>query len=222
MLRAVPIFKYDGEILSLPLTDDLDDFPNEVIARDTRRNGLVWPTNEPPLPWSQVRTGGLSSNHWARVPLIKRRLIENVWRKSIGIGQMQPVLDALNHLQSPAFMINKPVLNFIKRLGFSKLPSNEKDFPHTDEWKWAVDEWKTLARAWELDMVIADSLSSLGHFYIPLALEFRGRVSLIPYFHYQRDDHVRGLFLFHKGETINRADRSASRQILAANVRFGS
>jgi DNA-directed RNA polymerase len=208
MLRAAPIFKYDGEILSLPLTDDLDDFLNEVIERDTRRNGLVWPTNEPPVPWTQVRAGGLPSNHWARVPLVKRRLIENVWRKSIGTGQMQPVLDALNHLQSPAFVINKPVLDFVKRLGFSKPPPIEKDFPNTDEWKLAVDEWKTLARSWELDMVIADYLSSLDRFYIPLALEFRGRVSPIPYFHYQRDDHVRGLFLFRDGERMSWDGRS--------------
>jgi DNA-directed RNA polymerase len=96
----------------------------------------------------------------------------------------------------------------VKRLGFSKPPPIEKDFPNTDEWKWALDEWKTLARSWELDMVIADYLSSLDHFYVPLALEFRGRVSPIPYFHYQRDDHVRGLFLFRDGEKMGWEGRS--------------
>jgi DNA-directed RNA polymerase len=203
MLRAVPAFKFDGEILSLPLTDDLDSFLTEVVKNDTIRNGLVWPTLERPVPWTQVRAGGLPSTHWAQRPLVNRRLIEPIWRKAIGTGQMRPPLDALNHLQSTAFVINKPILDFVKRLGFSKRPPVSYDFRSDEDFHWAIAEWTQLARSWALDMEIADWLSAQDRFYIPLALEFRGRVSPIPCFHYQRDDHIRGLFLFRDAYPIN-------------------
>jgi DNA-directed RNA polymerase len=121
---------------------------------------------------------------------------------------MQPVLDALNHLQSPAFTINKPVLKFMKWLGFSRPSPVRVDFKTDDECKWALEEWRNILQSWRLDIAIADYLATQDQFYIPLALQFRGRAEPVPYFHYQRGDDIRGLFLVRDGEPMGAGDRS--------------
>jgi DNA-directed RNA polymerase len=188
MLLSLPVFALDGEVLILAA--DVHDFLDDVLARETAINPLLSPTDAPPVPWTQVSKGGLSPDHWARRSLVRRQASEGVWRKAIADGRMQPTLDAINHLQSPAFTINKPVLDFMMRRGFSR--------PKLGDLK----EWSALSGAWHLDMAKAEMLASLDQFYIPLRFEFRGRVVPIPLFHYQRDDSIRGLFLFRDGEPI--------------------
>ena len=39
-------------------------------------------------------------------------------------------------------------------------------------------------------------------FYVPLNIDFRGRIYPIPHFNFTRDDRVRGLFLFADGKPI--------------------
>jgi DNA-directed RNA polymerase len=61
---------------------------------------------------------------------------------------MQPLLDALNALQRVAFTINEPVLDYIKR---------------------------TTEMA-PTDVVVAETLAAHGRFYVPLNIDFRGRI----------------------------------------------
>ena len=205
MLLTLTVFALDGEILVL--TRDAYHLFDEVLAEAAANNPLLSPTQTAPTPWTQVSKGGLPADHWARRPLVANEVTQGVWRKAISTGQMQPVLDALNHLQSPAFVINKPVLDYVRRVGFSKRPPISYDFKTDDDWRVAYKEWEVLARSWALDVVTAEVMASLDHFYVPLRLEFRGRVLPIPRFHYQRDDHIRGLFLFRDGEPIGSSDR---------------
>jgi DNA-directed RNA polymerase len=187
-MQSLPVFALDGEVLILAA--DVNDFLDDVLARETANNPLLSPIDTPPIPWTQVSKGGLPADHWARRPLVDRRSSQGVWRKAIADGRMEPVLDALNHLQSPAFIINKPVLDFMMRRGFSRPKPGD------------LKEWSALSNAWHLDMAKAELLASLDQFYVPLRFEFRGRIVPIPLFHYQRDDSVRGLFLFRDGEPI--------------------
>jgi hypothetical protein len=160
MLLSLPVFALDGEILVLAA--DIHDFLDDVLARETATNPLLSPTDTPPVHWTQVSKGGLSLDHWAKLSLVRRQSSQGVWRKAISSGQMLPALDALNHLQSPAFTINKPVLDFMIRRGFSR--------PKLGDLK----EWSTLSNAWHLDMAKAEMLTSLDQFYIPLRLSFAG------------------------------------------------
>jgi DNA-directed RNA polymerase len=205
ILLSLTAFALDGEILVL--TSDARHLFDEVLAEAAINNPLLSPLQTAPAPWTQVSKGGLPDDHWARRPLVSDQPTQGVWRKAISTCQMQPVLDALNHLQSPAFVINKPVLAFMKRLGFPKRPPVSYDFKTDEDWRAALKEWEVLARSWALDMVTADAMAALDHFYVPLRLEFRGRVLPIPRFHYQRDDSIRGLFLFRDGELIGSHDR---------------
>ena len=124
-LRELPIFELgDDDVLELVLTNRLDLFLDEELLRAIKANPLLVPSADPPQPWTQVRTGGLPVGHWAQVPLIRdhHRSIENAARKAIGTGRMQPVLDAINALQSVAFSINLPVLHFLRRMERPPLP----------------------------------------------------------------------------------------------------
>ena len=174
MLAALPVFELKGDILTP--TDAVHDIMDEALARAVRSNPFLSPLAEPPEPWSQVRTGGLPPDHWARVPLIREhgRSIEEAARKAIGTGRMQPVLDAINSLQRVPFTINLPVLDFMERAD---------DIP-------------------ELDAVIAAALTLYDRFYVPLNIDFRGRIYGASHFNFQREDHVRALFLFADGEPI--------------------
>ena len=50
--------------------------------------------------------------------------------------------------------------------------------------------------------MVAETLAAHGRFYVPLNIDFRGRVYAIPHFNFQREDCVRALFLFADGEPI--------------------
>jgi DNA-directed RNA polymerase len=184
MLLALPIFVLDGEILTLK--ESVRDLMDDVLVRAVRSNPLLSPLTAPPVPWTQVGRGGLPADHWARVPLIREHhgSITEAARKAIGTGRMQPVLDAVNYLQSVAFCINKPVLDFMRRLGPKPGAS--------------LSELKV----WDLDMVTADAMACCDRFFVPLNMDFRGRIYGIPHFNFTRGDHVRALFLFADGEPI--------------------
>ena len=179
MLLSLPIFALvDGGVLDIPLTERLDALLDDVLARGVKANPLLCPLLTPAEPWTQVRKGGLPPDHWANVPLIREHhpSIEEGARKAIGTGKMQPLLDAINALQRLAFVINEPVLDYIKR---------------------TTDMVPT-------DVVVAEMLAAHGRFYMPLNIDFRGRVYAIPHFNFQREDCVRALFLFADGEPIGK------------------
>jgi len=55
---------------------------------------------------------------------------------------------------------------------------------------------------WELDMMAAKHLADQERFYVPLQIDFRGRINPMPFFNFTRQDYVRSLFLFDHGEPI--------------------
>ena len=150
-----------------------------VLARAVKANPLLTPLHTPPDDWTQVRTGGLPADHWAKVPLIREhhRSIENAMREAISRRQMGRVLDAINALQRVPFVINEPLLEFMLR---------------------AVE----VPQGFDVDMVTAEAMACVERFWVPLNIDFRGRINPIPHFNFTREDHVRALFLFADGERI--------------------
>jgi hypothetical protein len=84
----------------------------------------------------------------------------------------QPVLDALNALQAVPFTINLPLLDYMG----DTIPA--------------------------LDGVTAAGVTYSDRFYVPLNMDFRGRIYGAPHFNFLREDHIRALFLFADGAPI--------------------
>src|SRR5262249_40484767 len=205
MLTSLPAFALDvGDVLKM--TAPVDEFMDDVIVNAVKNNPLLSPLTTPPESWTQFRKGGLPEDHWAKdgVSLIREHhpSIENVVRKAISTGQMQPVLDAINVLQRVAFTINEPVLDFVLRDGQPPAPEGPKPpiWQQKRRRKW--NEAKAKRTAFDIDMVVADAMAGAGCFWVPLNIDFRGRVYGVPHFNFQREDRVRALFLFADGEAI--------------------
>jgi DNA-directed RNA polymerase len=202
-LISLPVFGLDtGDILKMTAAADvlMDDVLNRAVAS----NPLLSPLTTPPVPWTQVRKGGLPADHWAKVPFIRvrHRSIEAAAKNAIGARRMQPVLDAVNVLQRVAFTINKPVLDFIHRWG--KPPDPE--IPPPPIWQQEKrQEWneaRASASVFHMDMVTADAMADVEHFWVPLNIDFRGRLYGVANFNFAREDRVRAMFLFADGEPI--------------------
>jgi DNA-directed RNA polymerase len=203
MLRTLPIFEVDGEVLVL--SGDLNDFMDDVFVQAIRANPLLYPLREPPTPWTQVNKGGLPPDHWAHgISLISghhHHRAEAAVRYAIAHDRMDQVLKALNYLQSPAFIINQPLLAFMQRISRPLPPK-----PAKGEIFWkapAREQWKErqALEAWRLDLIVAQAFAG-KRFWVPLRFDFRGRINPIPHFNFTREDHVRALFLFADGDPI--------------------
>src|SRR5262249_50552550 len=176
-LSKLPLFEFDGEVLSIP-PDTEDDLLNSVIRRAVARDPFLFPVATLPEPRTQIRTGVLPPDHWARLTLVSRDdpAIHGAISRAISDGRMDGVLSAVNSLRAIPFIINEPVLKCVAKV-------------------WSVVP---------LDIVTAESVAEWGHFYIPHELDFRGRLYAIPHFSFIREDRIRGLFLFAKGEPIGK------------------
>jgi DNA-directed RNA polymerase len=210
MLTGLSVFVRDGGgLLDIPLTPQLDEFLNVVVETGIWNNAFFFPSTDPPEPWKQVSRGGLSpSNDWARVSLIggHRRHAENAVRKAIADGKMRRVLDAVNFLAQTAFRINKPVLAFMRAREEPQIQKLRAEAAEIEgrKLKWRerqrLADLKSELRVWELDMAAAEAIA--GPFFLPLQIDFRGRINPLPFLNFTRSDRVRSLFLFDRGEQI--------------------
>ena len=206
ILLTLPIFGLEGDVLALQLTDSLDSFLDGVIGQQVRAHPLLLPCATQPAPWVQIDRGGVPTGHWAQPLLIEHhRSIEVTARCAIRDGSMKPVLDAVNALQAVPLTINRPVLNLLQRTAAPAIPdapapglSRRQRLGAEQERR----EARARVEAWHLDLVTAETLADQDRFYVPLKLDFRGRIYGIPHFNFQREDHVRGLFLFADGAPI--------------------
>jgi DNA-directed RNA polymerase len=203
MLQTLPIFALEGDILVL--TAKLDEVLDDFFVEQIIKKPLLSPIFEPPVPWTRIRKGGVPGNYSISLVSGHHPRTERAWRHAIARGKMDRVLAALNYLQSIPFLINAPLLAFMRserRPPVQKLPRSDmwkatRQGPIQDQWKEYLNE---LAR--EMELELAMHICERGRFWTPMRLEFRGRVIAIPPFHFGREDHVRGLFLFADGQPI--------------------
>ena len=200
-LCELPIFELgDDDVLELILSDSLDALLSDLLLRAIKTNPLLTPSADIPRPWTQIRSGGLPSGHWAQPPLIRDHnlSIENAARKAISTRRMRPLLDAIYALQTVPFIINLPVLHFLRRIGPPQLP------PPPDTWQAKQQYSEALAKRAAWDLIVATAEAMPERFWVPLNIDFRGRIYPIPHFNFTRDDRVRGLFLFADGKPIGK------------------
>jgi DNA-directed RNA polymerase len=201
-LCELPIFKLEGDILVL--TAELGEVLGEFLVEEIIEKPLLSPMFEAPTDWTQVSKGGvpgysisLCSGHHPKT--------EAAWRHAIAHGKMDRVLAALNYLQSIPFVINEPVLAFMRSERRPPVQKPARDEmrkvrhhgPVQDQWKKYLSE---MAR--EMELELAMYIRERGRFWIPMHLDFRGRVIAIPHFHFGREDRIRALFLFADGQPI--------------------
>jgi DNA-dependent RNA polymerase len=177
LLSQLSCFSLDGDILVLAAP--VADFFDAVMAEEIKNHPLLTPRLEPPQPWTQFHRGALPPDHWAKISLVldHHRSTETAVQAGIAAGKMDRCLKAINALQAVPLAINASVLDFMLRSGV------------TDQSHWR-------------DLTTADQLACYREFYIPLQMDFRGRLYGLPYFNFAREDHVRALIQFARGAPI--------------------
>ncbi|API58565.1 hypothetical protein BSL82_03925 [Tardibacter chloracetimidivorans] len=147
--------------------------------------------------------------------------------KAITEGKMDIVLEALNAIQETHYAIDTRVLEAVlwtRSVGARPSPSFPASSlpempPRASDEAWAAmtkRERIALARqhqnlrnirqaagvegaVFAVDMDTAQFLAEQGGFYIPHNLDWRSRVYAVPYFNFQRADHMKALFQFAEG-----------------------
>jgi DNA-directed RNA polymerase len=207
-LLELPIFELgDESVLQLVLTEELDAILDRALLQSIITHPLLTPSASPPEPWTGVRKGGVPADHWGRPPLIRdhHKDIEHVARKAIGTGQMRKLLAAIHALQSVPFAINMPVLHFLRRMPAPTVPPPPTDaMTPGQRWYHGKRHREAQARFTEHELIRLTAEALGERFWLPLSLDFRGRIYPIPHFNFTSDDRVRGLFLFADGKPIGK------------------
>lgn len=210
----------------LRLTEEAYARAHEVVAEIVMRRPAHQPMLEPPPHWHKWYMGGERSAGLFKTSIMRTPLKETqaLVRSAIMDGGMNPAVDALNSLQAVPYRINDRVFEIIQhcrknQILVSKLPGDVIPKPPHGPWEEMTDEqkrgWRTLAEKVQLenysisadhflveqDMQTADILRGRP-FYMPMSMDWRGRIYPLPHFHFQREDRVRAMFLFANGAPI--------------------
>jgi DNA-directed RNA polymerase len=196
LLRFVDLFTLDDDDV-LILAPSVRRFFKGMAERAAHNNPYLLPSTKRLAPWTGVRQGPLGS----RIPLVSRRYSEAAVQQAIEAGEMRTVLGAVNAIQDVWWVINEPILNVAKQLSPEIPPPPKKKGLAPSELA-RLCRARTKARDYHFDLGLAEIVADNGPFNVPHNMDFRGRVYGIPHFNYQRADHIRGLFLFAKGERL--------------------
>ena len=227
--------EYTQETMILGLTDWAKEHIEDVTRAMAEQAPMLLPMVEKPDDWKGIVGGGYKDQAIKRIHPLVRVKYGNQSHKAllshaIRSGQMQPVLDAVNAIQSVPFTINKRILNLLNWVRDRQLeveglpPFKDYDAPsYPDDWDALGDEDKRKWRkkgaeiavknlglvgarvVFNNDLETAETLALSDRFYVPHCLDFRGRIYGISHFNFQRGDHVRALFLFAEGKPIGEA-----------------
>lgn len=188
------------------------------------------PMVEPPDTWTNLYDGGYKSKAIKKInPLIrgKNKQHRALLNHAVKSGQMQPVFDAVNAIQSVAWSINPRMLALLEWVALEKrevkglprwvdypdpvYPENWDELDKETQKAWRERGAKIKAKNIGLigqravflsDLETARLFADEPEFYVPHYLDFRGRIYGQSHFNFQRGDAVRSLFLFSEGKPI--------------------
>jgi DNA-directed RNA polymerase len=172
--------------------------PHHQAAVDRLREELIdaypyyLPLLAPPPDWKSWRTHYerhisatfVRDNHLDTVAEIKAAFAD---------GSMKQHVNGVNAIQRVPFVINEPMLPVVRRFAL--------ELAKADAGGGSFDEEMT-SNLIKADLGAAEFLAKRGRFWTPCNIDTRGRVYGLPHFNFQREDHVRSLFLFAKGDPI--------------------
>ncbi|MDH4203554.1 MAG: hypothetical protein OEV87_11780 [Phycisphaerae bacterium] len=198
--KVKEIIKKDGrdvEINRVKLGDDL--------VKHARYFKKVFPPDEPmicrPRPWAGPEGGGylLNATRRKKTAIIKEsRNSHPDQLKGITYENMRGVFDAINGLQSVAWKINRPMREAIERLWIEA--ERDKDFSLF--WKKEPKESDREKRVGHLTTVVEEYLNQAieyedrERFFLPVNMDWRGRVFYLPKLNPQGPDMVRAMLDF--------------------------
>lgn len=227
VLLEGPLFFLDhlDEQPYLKLTEDADNNLRNIIEQITIKRLKGIPQTDDVVHWSG------SVLHIDNMPYTIIRTYQKPVRhhvdSAIKAGKVTLPLEALNHIQSVRWRINEEILEVVERAYSSGLPieglpnKNDIAIPNiVKPWEEMSDSERYAYRCKVKKIKIANiSLEGerivLGYdlerahhlkgkpYWIPSNFDYRGRVYGIPHFNFQRQDHVRALFMFDEGQILN-------------------
>jgi Autographiviridae RNA polymerase len=172
--------------------------PHHQAAVDRLREELIdaypyyLPLLAPPPDWKGWRTHYerrisatfVRNNHPDTVAEIKAAFAD---------GSMRRHVDGVNAIQRVPFVINEAMLPVVRAFAL--------ELARAGAGGGSFDEEMT-SNLIKCDLDTAEFLAKQGRFWTPCNIDTRGRVYGLPHFNFQREDHVRSLFLFAEGEPI--------------------
>lgn len=228
-LAALPdVFEMQGvdeEHAYISLTPDGLKLAEHACAECIKNNPVFLPHTEPPQPWSTFK---LQGPYGLELSMVRthHKSTETAVREAIASGQMAPTLAALNSIQGTGWRVNETIYYTLmecyeRGVELPKFPRKAEypEPPKPRDWKEMVElertQWKARASAVRKanrirnahnlsffeDMQIAETLLGKA-FYTPCNIDWRGRVYPFSHFNFQREDRVRGLFLFEEGREL--------------------
>lgn len=220
----------DGEWKRVVMTEEADQYAQSIVSGIIMKNPVWLPRAEAPEPWDSVIAKGRGPR--VCIVRSSRPETRAAWAAAIKSGQMAPALAGINALQAVPWRINERVLGVMQqviqndmrrpdgqrvkgmpheRLHVPTAPYKFEELPEAEQKAFStkrrsirihnnmVTGERILLQA---DMDTAEAMTQLPQFYVPMNMDFRGRVYNITQFNFQREDRVRGLFLFRDGEPI--------------------
>jgi DNA-directed RNA polymerase len=209
----------------LALTESALEVSLAVVEQLIKRNPVYLPSKEVPTPWTASTAE--HQGYWSKLVRGYDKAVQRAVQESIKSGHMHGVLEAVNKAQSVPYRINTSILDMVKwaytsGLDVPGLPPRD-NLPKPEMLKpWEemtpeeqkvrmkdVNTTKELNRAYVGErLVLAQAITTaewIGSdtFYTPLNLDYRGRVYGRPFFNFQRQDYVRGMFEFQNGEPLD-------------------
>lgn len=182
-----------------------------------------------PKPWTDFDTGCYHDDFLASsVKLVRGATAEQEAAIRYAFTQGTPTyVKAVNALQATPLSINGPVLEAIQwcwdeQKQFGKFPTAKlPERPRMPENWQELDreviaeikadirrhqklesQVKGAAEVMRQDLQTAHELAVHDKFYLPVYMDFRGRLYFVPTFNYHRDDHIKALFTYFRGYQI--------------------
>jgi DNA-directed RNA polymerase, mitochondrial len=176
---------------------------------------IYLPQFTPPIPWTGTHQGGPEDCRWIGSPLVRHCSKEQLAsiKHAIKAGTMAPTLDGLNALQSVPWIINQRVLDVLRacrKHGIvvgglpAELPKLPPDHPEHHERENYNRSQRADTFALENDLKTAEYLGT-SRFFVPMNLDYRGRVYPMSPFAFIGSDRMRSLFLFADPQPIGEA-----------------
>lgn len=211
----------------LTLTDEALEQIDAIAEKIIADNPVILPESEEPVAWEGYEYARRPYRPHLHIVRSPHRETMVAVRRAIESGQMSPAMDALNRVQSVAFTINKAVLEVQEAcweagIDVTGLPRKkpEKVPQRPDGWAFLSEyeqkAWKIEAAAKRdlkrtmvgqnaclaADLAIANHLKEAPAFWCLHSFDWRGRVYPLSHFNFQREEHIRALFLFRDGQPI--------------------
>lgn len=213
------------------IKDEAAEYLERIVDEVVLKSPVYQPRSEQPEPWvGFTHNRAEDSRFMAKAQLVRTPHKETAAaiRHAIKTGQMDKVILAVNNLQNVGYKLNAWIMNIAEEcdhrgIKVAGVPGKiTKVNPRSSDEAWAkmskeerfrVSEKirmqkkknrieKAQRMKFDIDMRIARRLQLVDAFWTPMNLDWRGRMYFLTLFNFQREDYVRGMFLFANGKPV--------------------